>query len=147
MGAVVVVPVSRVTVVRSWVGRSGDKNTSRLSEKRGDEGRRRTTFGRLDLNTNTRATSRDKYELRVATKHLLYCLQVPEVRLRARKTFPTWGAVQHIKGDGEECERIQGGSQRADWGSRVGRAAEERPAVNGQARYHFLLQVSSGHQV
>merc|ERR1712198_548472 len=125
---------------------SGDKNTSRLGDKRGNERRRRKTFGRLDLNTNTRATSRDKYELRVAAKHLLYCFQVPEVRLCARKTFPTWGAVQH-KGDGEECERIQGGSQRADRGSRVGRAAEEGPAVHGQARCHFLLQVSSGHQV
>ena len=67
-------------------------------------------------------------ELRVATKHLIHCLQVPgmtcampwnvskpkpyiwpaEVRLCARKTFPTWREVQCVPGDGEERERIQG---------------------------------------
>ena len=39
---------------------------------------------------------------------------IAEVRLCARKTFPTWGAVQHIKGDGEECERIQGNDDIGD---------------------------------
>ena len=67
-------------------------------------------------------------ELRVATKHLIHCLQVPgmtfampwnvskpkpyiwpaEVRLCARKTFPTRREVQCVPGDGEERERIQG---------------------------------------
>merc|ERR1712130_747384 len=129
---------SRVTVAVRRVGAacSGDKNTSRVRligysylvlgtrsaakfEQRGKrgEGRSRKTFGR-HLNTNAREgakrTKSDKNELRLATKHLLHGFQVPEVRLCARKTFPTRRAVQLIKGDGEKCERIEGGSQRVD---------------------------------
>merc|ERR1711890_62839 len=96
---------------------SGDKNTRRVSEAKRGEGRSRKTFGR-HLNTNAREsakrTKRDKYELRLATQHLLHGFQVPEVRLCARKTFPARGAIQLIKGDGEKCERTQGGSQRVD---------------------------------
>merc|ERR1712203_669859 len=45
-----------------------------------------------------------KDELRVATKHLLHCFRVPEVRFCARKAFPSRGAVQHIEGDGENVK-------------------------------------------
>merc|ERR1712080_445502 len=78
----------------------GDKNTRRVSEAKRGEGRSRKTFGR-HLNTNAREsakrTKRDKYELRLATQHLLHGFQVPEVRLCARKTFPARGAIQLIK--------------------------------------------------
>merc|ERR1712061_917651 len=111
---------------------SGDKNTRRSARRERREGRRRKTFGR-HLNTKAQGyDKRENHELRMATKHFLHCLQVPEVRLCARKTFPSWGALQHIKGDGEECERIQGGSPRVDRGPGTGRQAEERPAVDGQ---------------
>merc|ERR1711990_1037389 len=133
---------------------SGDKNTKRSGgtvtcncNQRGErrEGRRRKTFWR-HLNTKAQGyDKRENHELRLATKHFLHCLQVPEVRLCARKTFPSWGALQHIKGDGAECERIQGGSPRVDRGPGTGRQAEERPAVDGQASCHLLLQISSGH--
>merc|ERR1711953_1550525 len=96
---------------------SGDKNTRRsgtvTARRERREGRRRKTFGR-HLNTKAQGyDKRENHELRLATKHFLHCLKVPEVRLCARKTFPSWGALQHIKGDGAECERIQGGSHSA----------------------------------
>ena len=40
---------------------------------------------------------------------------IAEVRLCARKTFPTWRAVQLVKGDGEKCERIQGDDHDCDF--------------------------------
>merc|ERR1712110_180523 len=105
---------------------SGDKNTSRvrycvpvLANSRLELRRtkKKNIWETLQYERPRRGKSskkRDQYELRVATQHLLHCFQVPEVWLCTRKTVPTRGAVQHIKGDGEECERIQGGSQRVD---------------------------------
>merc|ERR1712106_81371 len=134
-------------VVRSRGGGSGDKNPAGSARKEVRRTKKKNICWTLEYERTRSGTKRDQYELRVATKHLLHCFQVPEVRVCARETFPARGAVQHIKGDGEECERIQGGSQRVDRGSGVGGAPEEGPAVNGQARCHFLLQVSSWHQV
>merc|ERR1711934_43652 len=113
---------------------SGDKNTSRVSETRGEKDEEEKHLGDTSIRTyeGQKAAKRDQYELRVATQHLLHCFQVPEVWVCARKAVPTRGAVQHIKGDGEERERIQGGSQRVDRGSGVGGTPEERPTVNGR---------------